>query len=173
MSPVAAWPTGSGQRCKANLLRSERDVDTLTAVGVHVRLVKGVYLEPAGIHPYGEATDVAYLQLGFRLHEAGAAWSMATHDGRLREAGCSSSARCQSSSCSECAQKHSTSSWREGCQPVSTFRTDPTGSATGSAESPNPAAPDATTRHQASRSTIFGFACGKLRAAGEPVVCTP
>jgi len=71
---------------QANLLRSERDVDTLTAARVHVRLVKGAYLEPTGTHRYGEPTEIAYLRLGFRLHEAGAAWSMATHDGRLREA---------------------------------------------------------------------------------------
>ena len=75
-----------GATVQANLLRSERDVDVLTGAGVHVRLVKGAYLEPTGTHPYGEATDVAYLRLGFRLQEAGAAWSMATHDGRLREA---------------------------------------------------------------------------------------
>lgn len=75
-----------GATMQANLQRSERDVDSLIAVGVHVRLVKGAYLEPAGTHPYGEATDVAYLRLGFRLQAAGAAWSMATHDGRLREA---------------------------------------------------------------------------------------
>jgi len=75
-----------GATVQANLLRSEHDVDTLTAAGVHVRLVKGAYLEPTGTHPYGEATDVAYLRLGFTLQEAGAAWSMATHDGRLREA---------------------------------------------------------------------------------------
>lgn len=75
-----------GATVQANLRRSERDVDTLTDAGIHVRLVKGAYLEPTGIHPYGEDTDVAYLQLGIRLHEAGAAWSMATHDGRLREA---------------------------------------------------------------------------------------
>jgi len=75
-----------GATVQANLLRSEHDVDTLTAAGVHIRLVKGAYLEPTGTHPYGEATDVAYLRLGFALHKAGAAWSMATHDGRLREA---------------------------------------------------------------------------------------
>jgi proline dehydrogenase len=75
-----------GATVQANLLRSEHDVDTLNAAGVHVRLVKGAYLEPTGTHPYGEATDVAYLRLGFTLQEAGAAWSMATHDGRLREA---------------------------------------------------------------------------------------
>ena len=29
---------------------------------------------------------MAFLRLGFRLAERGATWSMATHDGRLREA---------------------------------------------------------------------------------------
>ncbi len=75
-----------GSTVRANLLRSEHDIDKLTTAGVHVRLVKGAYLEPTGTHPYGEATDIVYLRLGFRLQEAGAAWSMATHDGRLREA---------------------------------------------------------------------------------------
>jgi proline dehydrogenase len=53
---------------------------------VHVRLVKGAYLERTGAHPYGEPTDVAYLRLAFRLAERGACWSMATHDSRIREA---------------------------------------------------------------------------------------
>jgi proline dehydrogenase len=75
-----------GATVQANLLRSPADVDALTRAGVHVRLVKGAYVEPTGVHPYGEATDVAFLRLGFRLAERGATWSMATHDGRLREA---------------------------------------------------------------------------------------
>jgi proline dehydrogenase len=54
--------------------------------GVHVRLVKGAYVEPAGAQPFGEPTDVAFLRLGFQLTKRGATWSMATHDGRLREA---------------------------------------------------------------------------------------
>ena len=40
----------------------------------------------AAAHPYGEATDVAFLRLGSQLAHRGAAWSMATHDARLREA---------------------------------------------------------------------------------------
>lgn len=75
-----------GATVQANLLRSPADVDVLTQAGVHVRLVKGAYLESDGAHAYGEPTDVAYLHLGFQLADAGAAWSMATHDGRLREA---------------------------------------------------------------------------------------
>jgi proline dehydrogenase len=75
-----------GATVQANLLRSPADADALAAAGVHVRLVKGAYVEKTGAHPFGEPTDVAFLRLGFRLAERGAAWSMATHDGRLREA---------------------------------------------------------------------------------------
>jgi proline dehydrogenase len=75
-----------GATVQANLVRSSDDTDALADAGVHVRLVKGAYLEATGAHPYGEPTDVAFLRLGFGLAERGAAWSMATHDGRLREA---------------------------------------------------------------------------------------
>ena len=75
-----------GATVQANLLRSPADADALADAGVHVRLVKGAYLERIAAHPHGEPTDVAFLRLGFRLAERGAAWSMATHDGRLREA---------------------------------------------------------------------------------------
>ena len=75
-----------GATVQANLLRSPADADALADAGVHVRLVKGAYVEPTGAHRFGEPTDVAFLRLGFRLAERGAAWSMATHDGRLREA---------------------------------------------------------------------------------------
>jgi proline dehydrogenase len=75
-----------GATVQANLVRSSADADTLADAGVHVRLVKGAYVEATGAHPYGEPTDVAFLRLGFRLAERAAAWSMATHDGRLREA---------------------------------------------------------------------------------------
>ena len=75
-----------GATVQANLRRSPADADTLVGAGVHVRLVKGAYVEPAGAFPYGEPTDVAYLQLVHRLAASGAPWSMATHDARLREA---------------------------------------------------------------------------------------
>jgi len=75
-----------GATVQANLVRSPADVNALADAGVHVRLVKGAYVEASGAHPYGEPTDVAFLRLGFLLAERGAAWSMATHDGRLREA---------------------------------------------------------------------------------------
>ena len=75
-----------GATVQANLVRSPADADTLADAGVHVRLVKGAYVEGTGAHRYGEPTDVAFLRLGSRLAERGAAWSMATHDGRVREA---------------------------------------------------------------------------------------
>jgi proline dehydrogenase len=75
-----------GATVQANLVRSSADTDALADAGVHVRLVKGAYVEATGAHPYGEPTDVALLRLGFRLAGRGVAWSMATHDGRLREA---------------------------------------------------------------------------------------
>ena len=75
-----------GATLQANLLRSPADLDVLVAAGVHVRLVKGAYVEGGRAHPYGEPTDVAFLRLAHRLAEGGRPWSMATHDGRLREA---------------------------------------------------------------------------------------
>jgi proline dehydrogenase len=75
-----------GATLQANLMRSPADADALAAAGVHVRLVKGAYVEAAGAHPHGEPTEVAFLRLGFGLAERGVAWSIATHDARLREA---------------------------------------------------------------------------------------
>ena len=75
-----------GATVQANLLRSPADADRLIGAGVHVRLVKGAYLEKSGAHPHGEPTDIAFLRLGFSLAKSGADWSIATHDGRLREA---------------------------------------------------------------------------------------
>jgi hypothetical protein len=72
---------------QANLRRSPQDVARLAAAGVPVRLVKGAYVEPAGLaYPWGEETDVAFLRLAHQLRETGAAFSLATHDPVLREA---------------------------------------------------------------------------------------
>jgi proline dehydrogenase len=75
-----------GATVQANLLRAAADADALAEAGVQIRLVKGAYVESAGAHAYGEPTDIALLRLGFRLAESGAAWSLASHDARLREA---------------------------------------------------------------------------------------
>jgi proline dehydrogenase len=75
-----------GATVQANLLRAPADADALVEAGVHIRLVKGAYVEPVGAHPFGEPTDMAFLRLGYRLAERNASWAMATHDGRMREA---------------------------------------------------------------------------------------
>lgn len=76
-----------GATLQANLRRSRADLDRLVAAGVHVRLVKGAFVEAAGTAwPYGEDTDLAYLRLARRLADAGAEFSLATHDAVLREA---------------------------------------------------------------------------------------
>jgi proline dehydrogenase len=75
-----------GATVQANLLRSPADAEALAQAGVHVGGDPGASVYARGPHSYGEATDVAFLRLGFRLTQRGAAWSMATHDGRLREA---------------------------------------------------------------------------------------
>ena len=75
-----------GATVQANLLRSPGDADALVGVGVHVRLVKGAYVEAANVHAKWGADRRRVSKLGLRLAEAGATWSMATHDGRLREA---------------------------------------------------------------------------------------
>jgi proline dehydrogenase len=76
-----------GATVQANLRRTPADLERLVAAGVHVRLVKGAYVEPAErALPYGELTDIAYLRLAHRLAAAGAPFAVATHDGVLREA---------------------------------------------------------------------------------------
>jgi proline dehydrogenase len=56
-----------GATLQANLTRSPADVEALADAEVHVRPVKGAYLERHGAHPYGEATDLAFLGLGSHL----------------------------------------------------------------------------------------------------------
>lgn len=76
-----------GATIQSNLHRSADDLDRLAEAGLHIRLVKGAYVEPADrALPYGEATDLAYLRLAHRLAETGAEFALATHDGVLREA---------------------------------------------------------------------------------------
>jgi proline dehydrogenase len=75
-----------GATLQANLVRTRTDLDALADAGVHIRLVKGAYVEAAGALPYGEQTDIAFLQLAFRLAERGVPWSPSTHDRRLQEA---------------------------------------------------------------------------------------
>lgn len=72
---------------QANLRRSERDAAALAEAGVPVRLVKGAYVEaPAVARPWGEETDLAFVELAHRLNRGGATVYLATHDRVLREA---------------------------------------------------------------------------------------
>jgi proline dehydrogenase len=76
-----------GATAQANFRRTPRDLERLVAAGVHIRLVKGAYVEPPDrALPYGEPTDIAYLRLAHRLAETRAQFALATHDGVLREA---------------------------------------------------------------------------------------
>ena len=72
---------------QANLRRSPADAQRLAEAGVPIRLVKGAYVEtPALAHPWGDATDLAFIELAYALHRAGATVSLATHDPVIREA---------------------------------------------------------------------------------------
>jgi proline dehydrogenase len=76
-----------GATAPANYRRTGRDLERLAAAGVHVRLVKGAYVEPAEVAlPYGEPTDLAYLRHAHWLAGSGTPFALATHDGVLREA---------------------------------------------------------------------------------------
>jgi proline dehydrogenase len=72
---------------QANLKRTPADARELAEAGVPIRLVKGAYVEDSAIaHPWGEPTDLAFLNLGHELHRGGAEIALGTHDPVLREA---------------------------------------------------------------------------------------
>ncbi|HET6868170.1 MAG TPA: proline dehydrogenase family protein, partial [Solirubrobacteraceae bacterium] len=72
---------------QANLRRSVSDASALVEAGVPVRLVKGAYVEsPEVAHAWGDPTDLAFVDLAYSLHRAGATVWLATHDPVLREA---------------------------------------------------------------------------------------
>jgi proline dehydrogenase len=72
---------------QANLKRSWADGQALAEAGVPIRVVKGAFLEdPQVARPWGEPTDVAFLELAHGLHAGGAELALATHDAVLREA---------------------------------------------------------------------------------------
>lgn len=72
---------------QANLKRSRSDAHALAEGGVPIRLVKGAYVEdPRVARPWGESTDLAFLELAHDLHANGAEIALATHDPILREA---------------------------------------------------------------------------------------
>jgi proline dehydrogenase len=72
---------------QANLKRSPRDARTLADAGVPVRLVKGAYVESASVAlPWGDPTDLAFMELAHELRRSGVEVALATHDPVLREA---------------------------------------------------------------------------------------
>ncbi|NIJ14634.1 proline dehydrogenase [Saccharomonospora amisosensis] len=76
-----------GATAQANLHRTPGDIRRLQAAGVHIRLVKGAYVEARDrALPYGEPTDLAFLRLAHQLAESSTPFALATHDGVLREA---------------------------------------------------------------------------------------
>jgi proline dehydrogenase len=69
---------------QAYLLRSAEDVAQLAAEGARVRLVKGIYLEPAAIAFHDmERINRSFLELAEVLLAAGCHTAFATHDERL------------------------------------------------------------------------------------------
>ncbi|WP_077488082.1 proline dehydrogenase family protein [Sinomonas mesophila] len=76
-----------GATAQANLRRTPDDVGRLLDAGVHLRLVKGAYVEPPDLAlPFGEPTDIAFLRLAHRIAATNVPFALATHDGVLREA---------------------------------------------------------------------------------------
>jgi len=72
---------------QANLKRSPADARALAEASVPIRLVKGAYVEdPRVARPWGEPTDLAFLELAHELHVSRADVTIATHDAVLREA---------------------------------------------------------------------------------------
>jgi proline dehydrogenase len=83
---VAANGGAVSATLQANLRRTRSDAHALAEAGVPIRLVKGAYVEDRQTAwPWGEPTDLAYLDLAHELHSHGAQISLATHDPILRE----------------------------------------------------------------------------------------
>lgn len=72
---------------QARLFRTPEDIDALAEGPLEVRMVKGIYLEPAEVaHTEPEPIRAAYLACTRRLFERGARVALATHDDRLADA---------------------------------------------------------------------------------------
>jgi|SRR6266511_3140549 len=85
--PLAVEGAPLGATLQANLRRSGQDAEQLARAGLHIRLVKGAYVEgPDVARPYGEETDLAYVRLAHILAGTGKRLALATHDRPLREA---------------------------------------------------------------------------------------
>jgi proline dehydrogenase len=74
-------PQRLGVALQSRLLRTSQDIDALSEGPLNVRMVKGVYLEPARIaHTDPTPIREAYLEGTRRLWERGAFVALATHD---------------------------------------------------------------------------------------------
>ena len=86
VSAVARKGGAVSATIQANLKRSRADAQALAERGVPIRLVKGAYAEdPQVARPWGEPTDLAFVELAHELHANGAEVAIATHDAILRE----------------------------------------------------------------------------------------
>jgi len=80
-----------GIAIQAYLFRSEKDIESLVALGSAIRLVKGAYLEPASVaYPNKADVDANYFKLASRLladdnQKPGALTHIATHDIPLQD----------------------------------------------------------------------------------------
>lgn len=84
---LAAGGTPVMPTLQANLRRSPEYARRLIEARLPVLLVKGTHLEPPEIsYPWGEETDVAFVELAHQLHEGGVEVAIATHDPVIREA---------------------------------------------------------------------------------------
>jgi proline dehydrogenase len=87
VSAVAREGGAVSATIQVNLKRSRADAHALAEGGVPIRLVKGAYLEdPQVARPWGEPTDLAFVELAHELYANGAEVAIATHDAILREA---------------------------------------------------------------------------------------
>lgn len=71
---------------QARLFRTPADIDALPPVPVSVRMVKGIYLEPASVaHTDPEPIREAFIACTRKLFERGDHVALATHDGGMAE----------------------------------------------------------------------------------------
>lgn len=75
-----------GTVLQSYLYRTPKDLETLLPLRPNLRLVKGAYLEPAGVaFPRKADVDAAYVRLAERMLLDGAFTAIATHDERIIE----------------------------------------------------------------------------------------
>jgi len=84
LRPIA--PDHVGIVLQSRLFRTPADIAALGEGRVHVRMVKGIYLEPESLaHTRPEPIRDAYLECARRLWERGSSVALATHDELMAE----------------------------------------------------------------------------------------